>query len=117
MLVYGGISQNEEVLGDSYLFNVEKQIWKQLSGTTDPVCCHALVNITQGNLSKDQDIIPYEQVFSFGGKDREGNSTNILRKLVYCTSNNSPSTWEVITPNGIVPPPCHNHTLEYLKKL
>jgi len=63
MIVYGGISSNEEVLGDSYIFNIEKQIWKQFEKDSDPVCCHYLVNVSVGTVKfseSNNDILPCE---------------------------------------------------------
>lgn len=58
-----------------------------------------------------------ESVYCFGGKDKDGNSTKILRKLNYCQQLNTPTGWDVVEANGKYPHPCHNHTLEYLKKI
>ncbi|CAD8190254.1 unnamed protein product [Paramecium octaurelia] len=120
MLVYGGINSNEEVLSDTAIFNIEKQVWKLFKVKSPPVSCHAIVNISsQGKFQESipTDIMPLDNIYSFGGKDADGNSVNVMRKLSYCSSNNTPLSWDVVETVGKGPYPMHNHTIEYLRKV
>ncbi|CAD8110341.1 unnamed protein product [Paramecium sonneborni] len=120
MMIYGGINQNEEVLSDTCVLNIEKQYWKLYKVKATPICCHALVNISSQGKFQDiiqNELMPQDIVYSFGGKDAEGNSVNTIKKLNYCSFNNIPLSWDVIECKGIAPPPMHNHTVEYLRKV
>jgi hypothetical protein len=46
MMVYGGINTNEEVLSDTCIFNIEKEIWKQHKVKSPPISSHALINVS-----------------------------------------------------------------------
>ena len=63
------------------------------------------------------DIMPLDSIYCFGGKDADGNSVNYMRKLSYCSSNNTPLSWDIIETVGKGPYPMHNHTMEYLRKV
>ncbi|CAK94261.1 unnamed protein product (macronuclear) [Paramecium tetraurelia] len=120
MLIHGGINSNEEVLSDTSIFNIEKQYWKNYKAKSPPICCHGIVNISsQGKFQEmiPNDLMPQELIFSFGGKDAEGNSVNAIRKLTYCSFTNIPLSWDLVECTGKAPPPMHNHTVEYLRKV
>ncbi len=61
--------------------------------------------------------MPMDALYSFGGKDADGNAVNTLRKLIYCSSNNTPLSWDLVETTGKPPYPMHSHTAEYLKKI
>ncbi|CAD8098633.1 unnamed protein product [Paramecium primaurelia] len=120
MLIQGGINSNEEVLSDTCILNIEKQYWKIHKVKSPPICCHAIVNISsQGKFQEmiQNDIMPQDLIYSFGGKDSDGNSVNTIRKLTYCSFNNIPLSWDIVECTGKAPPPMHNHTIEYLRKI
>ncbi|CAD8180513.1 unnamed protein product [Paramecium octaurelia] len=120
MLIHGGINSNEEVLSDTCILNIEKQYWKNYKAKSPPICCHAIVNISSQGKFQDMipnDLMPQELIFSFGGKDAEGNSVNTIRKLTYCSFTNIPLSWDLVECTGKAPPPMHNHTIEYLRKV
>ncbi|CAD8132047.1 unnamed protein product [Paramecium octaurelia] len=119
MLIYGGINSNEQVLGDTALYNIEKMIWKQWDVKSTPICCHSIINISLSTKFNDNttDLIPAEIIYSFGGKDQTGNSTNFIKKLLFYPNTTTAIAWETIQAGGKPPLPCHNHTMEYIKKI
>ncbi|CAK67427.1 unnamed protein product (macronuclear) [Paramecium tetraurelia] len=119
MLVYGGVNSSEQVLNDTALYNIEKMIWKQWDVKSTPICCHSIINISQSSKFNDNttDLIPVETIYCFGGKNQDGNSTNIMKKLIFYPNTTTAIAWETVQTEGKPPMPCHNHTMEFIKKI